>query len=449
MQKLIVHRTLTLFFTIACTAFAEPVSFRAEVAPLLVKNCLACHGPQKAEGAYRVDSFDRLMQEGDSGEPGFIAKDVDSSEAFRRITSEDVDERMPLEADPLASGQIALVRRWIEEGARYDAKDPTLPLVKIIPPPVHPNAPSEYPATMPVTALAFSPDGNELFVGGYYELTVWNPEDGRLIRRIGNIGQRTYALAFSPDGNSLAVACGAPGGLGELRMINPADGQLQAVVASTTDVVFDAAFDPGGGRIAIAAADGVLRVFDVVTREPLLEISSHSDWVTAVAWNLHGDRLATASRDKTAKVFDAKTGELIVTYNGHSGAVAGVAFHPDGKQVFTSAADKRIHLWKIKDGKKSADVGSFGGELYKLTASSDFLFAVSDDKTARQYDRNTPKELRKYSGHSESVLSSAYHNASKRLATGALNGEVRVWNTEDGKVIVNFTAAPGLKKPAT
>lgn len=445
MQKSTALLVLTISSTLAFQARAEPVSFRAEIAPLLVKNCLACHGPQKAEGVYRVDSYDRLLQEGDSGERGFVAKDVDASEAFRRITSDDPDERMPLEADPLSKDEIARIRRWIEGGAKYDAKDPKLPLISILPPPVHPQAPTEYPATLPITALAFSPDGTELFVGGYHELTVWNPEDGELVRRIGNIGQRTHALAFSPNGKSLAVACGAPGSLGELRLINPADGQLQGVLTSTNDDVFDVAFDPSGKRIAAVAADGVLRVFDVATHDLQLEITSHSDWVSAVAWSPQGDRLATASRDKTAKVFDAKTGELVVTYNGHSDAVAGVAFHPDGKEVYTSAADRRIHRWKIEDGKKSADVGSFGGELYKLTASADFLFAVSADKTARQYDRKTHKEVRKYTGHGEWVLSSTYHDDSKRLATGGLDGEVRVWSTSDGKTVTTFVAAPGLK----
>src|SRR5439155_1624700 len=116
-----------------------------------------------------------------------------------RITSSDKDERMPKDAKPLSSDQLALVKRWIEEGATFDAADPKAPLISIMTPPVHPPAPEPYRVPVPIAALAFGPDGKELFVGGYHEITVWNPDDGQLLRRLGNVGQRVYALAFKPD----------------------------------------------------------------------------------------------------------------------------------------------------------------------------------------------------------------------------------------------------------
>src|SRR5262245_20025311 len=86
---------------------AEGVSFKRDVAPVLLNNCLACHGPKKAEAGYRIDTFERLTAAGDSTQPGFAAKDLDGSEAFRRITSTDVKERMPLEGDSLPDQQVA------------------------------------------------------------------------------------------------------------------------------------------------------------------------------------------------------------------------------------------------------------------------------------------------------------------------------------------------------
>ena len=107
---------LFLVGVVATSNGAEPVSFRAEIAPILINNCLACHGPKKAEGGYRVDSYERLLSEGDSGSAGVTGKDVEASELFRRIVSEDKEERMPLESDPLTAEDIELVKRWIVEG---------------------------------------------------------------------------------------------------------------------------------------------------------------------------------------------------------------------------------------------------------------------------------------------------------------------------------------------
>ena len=437
--------------SIACLALtsfaasAEPVSFRQDIAPILQNNCLACHGPKKAEGGYRVDSFQRVMAAGDSGEVGF-SSEADASESFRRIVTDDPDERMPWDSEPLRADEIALVKRWIEEGAKYDADDPAAPLSAIVPPPVHPSAPEVYGNTLPITAVAFSPDGEQLIVGGYNELTLWSPQSGQLLKRVGNVGQRTYALAYSPDGKLLAVGSGAPGQLGEVRLLDAATGELQHVLMSTSDVVFDLAFNPAGDRLAVASADGVIRVFGREDKALQLAITSHSDWVMAIAWSADGSKLASASRDKTSKVFDAKTGDLLVTYSGHAQPVKGVAFHPDGAEVFSSGGDKKVHQWKVADGKKTADVTSFGQESYKVTTGGAFMFVTSADKSARQFELKTRKQIRQYSGHQDYVLAAGYHDATKRLATGAFDGEVRVWNTEDGKPIVTFVAAPGLEK---
>ncbi|GIW94135.1 MAG: hypothetical protein KatS3mg110_2176 [Pirellulaceae bacterium] len=421
----------------------ETISFRRDVAPILVDNCLPCHGAKKAESGYRVDTYERLMAEGDSGAAGFVPKDTDGSEAFRRMVSDDPAERMPWEADPLPPEKIEIVRRWIEQGARYDGEDPKALLTSIIPPPVYPKGPEKYAFPVPVTALAWNADGNELYSSGYHEICVWNPVDGALLRRIENVPQRTMALALSPDGQLLAVGGGSPGRLGEVRIYETGSGQLERVLVSTTDVVLDVAFSPKGDRLAVAGADNILRIIEVATGKEILTITSHSDWVTAVAWNQDGTQLASASRDKTAKVFDVEKGELLVTYSGHNQPVRGVAFHPDGKQVYSSGADNKIHRWNIADGKKAAEA-SLGGEVYRLVVCGDMLVATSADRTARLYKLDNLEQIRSLSGHGDWVLSAAAHSASRRLATGAFNGEVRVWNLDNGELVKSFVASPGL-----
>jgi hypothetical protein len=427
------------------SALGQTVSFRSQVAPILVNNCLACHGPKKAEGGYRVDNFERLMAAGESGSHGFSPKAVDASEAFRRIVSTDVVERMPLEGDPLTPDQIELIKKWIDEGATFDGPDPKANLATVIPPPLHPDPPAEYPHALPVTAMVFSPDGAELIIGGYHELTFWNPTNGQLNRRWKNVGQRTFALAFSPDGKSLAVGGGTPGRLGEVRVFDFGSGNLKTVMGTTSDVVLDVSYSPQGDRIAIGAADGVLRIVESETGKELFAINSHSDWVTATAWNADGSKLASASRDKTAKVFDSKTGELAVTYSGHGQPVRGIAFHPDGAELFSAGNDRKLHRWKLADGAKTAEV-AFGDEVYKLPLGGGFLFASSADKSLRQFDAKTHAQVRAFAGPADSVLCAAYHDGTKRVAGGVFNGGVHVWNLADGSALASFVAAPGLKQ---
>ena len=439
---------LTFLFTLLVPALchADGVSFKRDIAPVLLSNCLACHGPKKSEGGYRIDTFERLTAAGDSTQPGFVKKDLDGSEAFRRITSTDVKERMPLEGDPLPPEQVALLKQWIETGLPFDGSDVKASLASYIPPPTHPAAPEKYRGTMPITAVEFTPDGSQVVVGGYHELTVWNASDGSLVRRIGGVGQRTYAIHFSPDSQLLAVACGTPGKHGELRLLKPESGDLVKVLGTTTDVVFDCAFNPQGDRLATAAADGVIRIFDVASGSEQLTITSHSDWVFAVAWNSDGTQLVAGSRDKTAKVFDAKTGELLITYNGHNQPVRGVLFHPDGKEVYSAGSDNKLHRWSIAEGKKAADAG-LGGEAYRLTPAGEGFFASSADNKIRQFNAADQKQLRELTGAKDWVLSTAYNSAAKRLAGGAFDGQVFVWNAADGTLLTSFYAAPGYAPP--
>ena len=422
----------------------EPVSFRRDIAPILIDNCLACHGPKKAEAGYRVDSFARAAQAGDSGAAGFAAGDADGSEALRRITSDDEFERMPFEGDPLPEEQVALLARWIAEGAKFDGgDDPQASLASIVPPPTHPPAPQAYSRPIPITALEFSADGSQLFVGGYHEISVWNATDGQLVRRIANVAERTYAIALSPDGQTLAVAGGMPGRLGEVRLFDAASGELKRVLATSSDVVLDVAFHPNGETLAAASADGSIRICETATGQEKLAISSHSDWVCAICYNADGSKLASASRDKTAKVFDAATGDLLVTYSGHGQSVRGVAFHPGGEEAYSCGADNAVHSWKIADAAKTADVVGAGGELFRLETGGEFCFVPSADKQTRQFRLADRGQVRTYGGHEDWVLVAAYHDATQRLATGSFDGQVRIYNTEDGTETLNFLAAPG------
>ena len=58
---------------LATEQVGQPISFRSDVALIFLENCVACHGPKKAEGGYRIDTFDELLKPGDSGEMPVVA----------------------------------------------------------------------------------------------------------------------------------------------------------------------------------------------------------------------------------------------------------------------------------------------------------------------------------------------------------------------------------------
>lgn len=419
------------------------VSFAESVAPVLSKRCLACHNAKTAKGRYNMETFAGIVKGGESGEAVKAMKSGDSS-----LHSMIADGSMPKDADPLTKEQIELVKKWIDTGAVLDAGfTPSQPLIQIIPKEVQPAAPEAYPVPVPITSIAFNHDGSLLATGGYHEVVLWNAADGNLVRRITNVAERVYDIEFTKDGQTLVVAAGTPAQIGEAKLFNVADGKLLGDLVRTDDAVFAVTLSPDGKRLATAGADRTIRVFDMVTQKQELSIEDHADWVMDVAWSPDGKKLASASRDKTSKVFDSTTGDSQVTFNSHGDAVYSVAFSPDGAQVVTGGNDKQVRIWQASDAKQVRNMG-LGGEVFRVSVTPDGqVFSCSADKTARQHKVADGGQVRQFAGHTDWVYSVTVHQGAKRVAAGSYNGEVRIWNLDDGAEVKKFIAAPGYNPP--
>lgn len=92
------------------------VDYLSEIKPVLQARCYACHGVLKAKAGLRLDTAELLRTSGDDG-PVIVPGKPDESRLLARLTTDDVHERMPLEAAPLKPAEIAAIRSWIEAGA--------------------------------------------------------------------------------------------------------------------------------------------------------------------------------------------------------------------------------------------------------------------------------------------------------------------------------------------
>ncbi|QDU97615.1 PSD1 and planctomycete cytochrome C domain-containing protein [Lignipirellula cremea] len=99
----------------------EPaVSFSREVKPILSQNCFACHGPDENKRAAEL----RLDQRESAVSSAIWAGKPEASELIARIVTTDPDERMPparSKKPALTAEQIDILKRWIAQGANYDA----------------------------------------------------------------------------------------------------------------------------------------------------------------------------------------------------------------------------------------------------------------------------------------------------------------------------------------
>lgn len=103
---------------------AAPVEFNRDIRPILSDHCLNCHGQdagsRKAE--LRLDVRDEALKGGESGEPAIIPGEPERSELLLRVISHDRDEVMPppKSKNPVTPEEVAKLRQWIAEGAKYE-----------------------------------------------------------------------------------------------------------------------------------------------------------------------------------------------------------------------------------------------------------------------------------------------------------------------------------------
>ncbi|MBC7369214.1 MAG: DUF1553 domain-containing protein [Undibacterium sp.] len=102
---------------------APKLSFNEHIQPILAENCFSCHGPDSStrKGKLRLDRFEFATVARGDHEPAIIPGKADVSPLIERILSKDDDERMPpLESHKsLKPAEIALIQRWVAEGAQY------------------------------------------------------------------------------------------------------------------------------------------------------------------------------------------------------------------------------------------------------------------------------------------------------------------------------------------
>jgi len=457
--------------TAATARAAEGISFSRQIAPILISQCQTCHGAEKAKGNYRVDSFERLMTTGESKKLPIMAENAKKSWLYLLLVAMDDADRMPQKADPLPAAQIALVKQWIEEGAKFDGLDRNASLASIAPSEQHPAPPTIYRQAVPITALALNPDGKTLAAAGYHEVTLWDPASGALRGRIQKVAQRTYSIAYSPDGRWLAVAGGKPGAGGEMRLIEVAKGDAGRLLAKTADVFLVARFSPDGRLLAAGGSDNAVHLVDVASGKQLLVIEQHADWITDLAFSPDGLMLATTSRDKSARVFEVKTGAMRSAFLTHEEQVAAIAWDADGKTIYTAGRDKRIRSWLAADGKQIGTVATREAEPLKLITTGKPggpIYLASADGVARQYappapppppadkkDKTAkpeppvrPKETppRVFGATGDCAFSLALDEKNKKLMVGGQDGAVQVIDLERGESVLKFVAAPGMEK---
>jgi len=125
--------TATASLSLARPTGKETVSFAADIAPVLVEQCVACHSPgnQQPGGRFNMATFQAMLRGGDNGLPWVPGK-PDESLLIQKLRGTAGGARMPRNRPPLSDELIERFAKWVAEGATFDGRDPQQDLEQLV-----------------------------------------------------------------------------------------------------------------------------------------------------------------------------------------------------------------------------------------------------------------------------------------------------------------------------
>jgi WD40 repeat protein len=206
--------------------------------------------------------------------------------------------------------------------------------------------------------LAWSPDSQRIVsASADGTVQIWQALTGkRIATYTGPSNLRSgvaasNAVAFSPDGKQVAI-----GGVGPATLIDAATARIIGYYGPHGGETHAVAFSPDGRYLAIGRDDSTIQVWNVATGTSAYTYSGHNNDIFTLAWSPNGKRIASGDAAGSIQVWDALTGGHVYTYRGHldyywghftsNQEVDALAWSPDGKQIASGSTDNTVQVWQ-------------------------------------------------------------------------------------------------------
>ena len=409
--------------------------FEEQILPILQNRCFSCHSVPKVDangsttrpkGGVQLDSV-KGIETSLHGEV-IIAGEPEDSLLYQRITLPKGDTGiMPPQEEgaPLTKQETDLIRKWIEQGATYgewkgNQSESKSPMTD-----THPHQPTVMP---PITSLAFSPDGKSVVACSQAGLHVYDFPTLSLQRTIEVSTHNIHDLAFSPNGDQLAVGGGNPAIEGIIEIFSWPEGKSLRRLREHRDSVTAVAWR-NASSFASASLDRRIIVWDLYTGTAIQQLEGHSKGVSSLCFLSDKDILVSTGIDQSVRVWDLISGELIRSMNNHTLAVHDLALRPSdaGLPVIVSAGDDRtVRFWQPTIGRmvKFARLEEAPLDTAWLNDGSKVV-AVCTDGTVRLVDPDSVEVTSEIHALNGWAYSLAVHPTDGSVVVGGQNGQVR------------------------
>ena len=421
----------------ALRADDESVQYDKAIAPVLTKNCVACHNANRAEGGLNLESYETLMQGGDSGD-AIVADNLDDSYLFARVSGAE-EPLMPPEdndvgAHPLSESELRLLQDWILAGAK-GSDSPMERAIQWQTPPA---------SLKPIYTLAASDDG-QFLAYGYGNSVIVAPQDTNQAAAIlvdpslptpqAHL-DLVQSLAISPD--SQRIATGGYRSVKIWRRASDSQTQLAGLSESPTHVVFS----PNRQKIA-SAKSTALEIVDLQSGVAERFLKSHVSPITGLTWlddhrvlscdSNGGWNITDANASQSLRIFDdaSSIATTLITIN----AQTAIAMKSDGTLLRITFANQ--------DGNDlSPAVEPLSGfddvvSIAAAGAETNSLMIARRSGTIQWIDPISGEETKRFQCE-QPVQAAFLDQSADRLVAITNSGGAQLWDLTEGKQIANL-----------
>jgi WD40 repeat protein len=275
--------------------------------------------------------------------------------------------------------------------------------------------------------------------------SLWEPIAEDNVRILGGHSDSIRAISFSPDGRLLASGSEDR----TIKIWHLATGREIQTIAAHDMAVSAVAFSPippnpliqgsEGGILASGSVDRTIKIWNLITGQPIQAIVAHEMVVKALAFSPNGQILASGSSDNTVKLWDLARGREIQTLVKTTASIEALAFsvisptlapkYGKGEMLAFACADRSIRLINLNTGAEILMISDISSVVNSLVFSPNgrILAGGSNDKIVKLWDIGTGKELRTISGYAWQVGSLAISTDGQKFASGSDDRSVRTW----------------------
>lgn len=422
----------------------EPIDYAKDVKPIFAAKCTVCHSGKIVENGYDMATPAGVIKGGKRGAAVSGGKPQESN--LYLFASHAKKPIMPpkTEDNPLTPMELAVVKRWIEEGAKGPAEVSASERPKVVlglPPAL----------VKPVRAVAVAPDktvvaasrGNRVHLfdakTGEWKKELLDPELKTADARPASVAHISLveSLTFSPDGKTLAT-----GSFRELTLWDPATGAVKKRLGGFADKVVALTYSADGKYLAAGGGppteDGEVKIFDATTLAPVLDLKQpHSDTVFGLSFSPDGKRLASAAADKFVKVWEFPSGKFLKSFEGHTQHVLDVGWAPDGNRLASAGADNVVKIWDFEKGEKIRDVTMHQKQVTRLAfvGKTNQFLTCGGDGQVRLVNGDNGQNLKQFQGATDYLYAAAASSDGTVVATGGEDGIVRIYDGATAKLV--------------